>query len=461
MNADTIVAIATPAGRGGVGIVRISGKNSLTIATQLSQIKQIKPRFAHYCALVGKDNALIDTGIVLYFKNPNSFTGEDVIEFQVHGSPIVLDKLVNECLLLGARIAYPGEFSKRAFLNNKIDLTQAEAIADLISANSLTAAKMALRSLQGDFSKEIQLLNQKIIQLRMFIEATIDFPEEEIDFLNQGQVYEKLDIIFKQIQTIFSAAKEGSLLQEGINVVIAGCPNAGKSTLINKLARKDIAIVTEIAGTTRDVIRETILIDDLLIHLSDTAGLRESEDIVEQEGIKRTYKEIEKADLILLVVDINEQEFLVEQIIHLRELLGHNIQIIVIFNKVDLLSKQTIALSELNISSQKIIRDLEIKFALVSAKSGFNLHDLKTLIKKVVNFNPQEGQFLARRRHLFALENAKKFIQNAKVQLDDTKALELIAEDLRLAHLALCEITGEYSADDLLGEIFSSFCIGK
>lgn len=460
MNCETIVAIATPPGRGGVGIVRISGDESLAIAKNLTKAKTIKPRYAHYFSFSDRENNLIDSGILIYFKSPGSFTGEDVIELQVHGSPVVLDKLIDECLHFGARVANPGEFSKRAFLNNKIDLTQAEAIADLINANSLTAARMAIRSLQGDFSREIKLLNEQIIQLRMFIEAVIDFPEEEVDFLSLGQVNEKLSLIFNRLQAIFVASKQGSLLQEGFNVVIAGSPNAGKSTLINNLSRKDVAIVTDIAGTTRDVIKESVLIDDMLLNLSDTAGLRESDDIVEKEGIKRTFKEIEKADLILLVVDIKNIANLEAQLENIRTVLSKDIEVIIIFNKCDLLNDKEIKVFELDIE-KKITPIINTKFACVSAKSGYGLDVLKNALKKALNFKPEEGHFLARRRHIFALENAKHLLESANEQLHSHRALELIAEDLRLAHLHLSEITGEYSADDLLGEIFSSFCIGK
>ncbi len=446
MNVETIVAIATPPGRGGVGIIRLSGPKSYSIAIQLNGNKPLQPRAASFCSFYRNTSELVDQGLILYFKAPNSFTGEDVIELQAHGSPVVLDLLVKECINLGARLAKPGEFSERAFLNDKIDLTQAEAIADLIQASSQTAARMALRSLQGDFSNKINHLNEQLIHLRLYVEAAIDFPEEEIDFLNDGKVANLLQTIINELDLIRSQANQGVLLREGLSLVIAGRPNAGKSTLINKLAGREIAIVTEIAGTTRDVMREHILLDDIPLHIIDTAGLRESDDLVEKEGIKRAWQELKNADCVLLVVDVNDKqhyELLTQEI---KTALPGDIPIVTVFNKID----------TLQLSSK-----MEHNSVYLSAKSGEGTDFLKEIIKKSVGYQPNEGHFLARRRHLQALDDAKNSLIVGQKQLTDHRAGELLAEDLRLAHQSLCEITGEFSSDDLLGKIFSSFCIGK
>lgn len=446
MFADTIIAVATPPGRGGVGIVRLSGQKAYSIALKLNNAKDLEPRIARFCTFYSEEKEVIDQGLILFFKAPHSFTGEDVIELHAHGSPIVLDILLKQAVSYGARLARPGEFSERAFLNDKIDLTQAEAIADLISSSSETAAKMALKTLQGDFSKKIKQLNEQIIYLRMYVEAAIDFPEEEIDFLNDGKVASLLDAILDELRFIRSQANQGVILREGLSVVIAGKPNAGKSTLINRLAAREVAIVTEIAGTTRDVMREHILLDDIPLHLVDTAGIRTSEDLVEQEGIKRAWQEIHQADCILLVVDSNYPE----QQQHLLEELDRaslsKIPLITVFNKIDLLS-------ELPKSSDNTL--------YLSAKNGLGIDELKKRIKALVGYQPNEGQFLARRRHLEALDKAQQILVTGKHQLAAHQAGELLAEDLRLAHQVLGEITGEFSADDLLGSIFSSFCIGK
>lgn len=446
MSEDTIVAIATPPGRGGVGIIRISGPQAYTIAFQLNGQKTLKPRFASYCSFYKADKELIDQGLMLYFKAPNSFTGEDVIEIQGHGSPIVLDILTKECVALGARLARPGEFSERAFLNDKIDLTQAEAIADLINSSSQTAARMALRSLQGDFSAKINQLNEELIYLRLYVEAAIDFPEEEIDFLNDGKVGHLLQTILDKLNDIRAQANQGVLLREGLSLVIAGRPNAGKSTLINNLAGKEIAIVTEIAGTTRDVMREHIVLDDIPLHIIDTAGLRESNDPVEKEGIRRAWLELNHADCVLLVVDVNESEQHNTLTKEIRDALPDGVPIITVFNKIDTLNLPV---------------KTEHHMVYVSAKSGLGINELKSTIKQLVGYQPNEGQFLARRRHLQALDEAKQLLITGQTQLAEHRAGELLAEDLRLAHQVLCEITGEFTSDDLLGKIFSSFCIGK
>ena len=445
-NNDTIVAIATPPGRGGVGVVRLSGPMAFSIAQTLNGDVPLTPRVAHYCSFINRQGIVIDKGLALYFKGPHSFTGEDVVEFQGHGSPIVLDQLVSECLTHGARIAKPGEFSERAFLNQKIDLTQAEAIADLINASSETAARMAMRSLEGDFSKLIHLLNEKIIYLRLYVEAAIDFPDEEIDFLNDGKVATLLDEILLMLLRIRESANQGAIMREGLSLVIAGLPNAGKSTLINCLAGREVAIVTEIAGTTRDVMKAHILLDDIPLHVIDTAGLRETDDLVEKEGVKRAWEEVKKADCLLMVIDINDisaNEKLSET---LRLTLSEAIPIIKVFNKIDTALRQP---------------ELKDQTVFISAKTGAGMPLLKEKIKEVVGYHPSEGQFLARRRHLQALDTAKKLLLTGQKQLENHGAAELLAEDLRQAHQVLGEITGEFSSDDLLGLIFSSFCIGK
>lgn len=446
MAIDTIIAVATPPGRGGVGIVRLSGPQSYSIALKLNKEKKLEPRIARFCAFYSEKNELIDQGLMLYFKAPHSFTGEDVVEIHAHGSPIVLDMLLKQAVALGARLARPGEFSERAFLNDKIDLTQAEAISDLILASSDTSVRMALKTLQGDFSKKINHLNKQIIYLRMFVEAAIDFPEEEIDFLNDGKVSSLLHAILEELNTIRSQANQGVILREGLSLVIAGRPNAGKSTLINCLAGRDVAIVTEVAGTTRDVMREHILLDDIPLHIVDTAGIRDSEDLIEKEGIKRAWQELKRADCVLLVVDANYPEHQEELIKEIEQSLLTPIPIITVFNKIDLLALP-ITTSGNTVS--------------LSAKNGLGIDELKKLIKEVVGYQPNEGQFLARRRHLQALDDAKEVLTTGQKQLTVHRAGELLAEDLRSAHQILGEITGEFSADDLLGSIFSSFCIGK
>lgn len=443
---DTIIAIATPPGRGGVGIVRLSGPDAYSITLQLNGAKDLTPRLAFYGPFFNRQNEVIDQGLIIYFQSPHSFTGEDVVEFHAHGSPLVLDLLLKESLALGARMAKPGEFSERAFLNDKMDLTQAEAIADLISASSETAARMAVRSLQGDFSKKIHELNEKLIYLRIFVEAAIDFPEEEIDFLNDGKVAAMLAEIQQKLAEIRANASQGALMREGLSIVIAGRPNAGKSTLINCLAGREVAIVTDVAGTTRDLMREHILLDEIPLHIVDTAGLRESDDLVEMEGIKRAWQELSRADCVLMVIDINSKQTATELSEEIRKQLPKAVPIIHIFNKID------------SINQQPQILENEV---YLSAKLGLGLDLLKEKIKALVGYQPTEGQFLARRRHLQALDQAKDLLDAGQKQLIGLRAGEFLAEDLRLAHQTLCEITGEFSSDDLLGRIFSSFCIGK
>ncbi len=446
MTEDTIVALATPPGRGGIGIVRLSGPLAYQIGLKLSQKTQIAARQIVYTSFKDDQGESLDKGIMLFFKAPLSLTGEDIVELQAHGAPVVLDRLVKACLAQGARLAKPGEFLQRAFLNNKIDLAQAEAVADLIQASSVSAARLALRSVEGEFSQAVSELNRKIIQLRTYVEAAIDFPDEEIDFLNDGMVAQKVTHLITQLATLRAQAKQGSIMREGLSVVIAGEPNAGKSTLINCLANKDVAIVTEIPGTTRDVMREHIMMDDLPLFLVDTAGLRESVDVVEQEGIKRALSAIGSADCVLIVTE--HVHTLEENAWHalIKQHIAADVPIIFVLNKMDK-------------HAFKSIEDMQC--VPISAKYQQNIELLKQHIKQAVGFKPTEGLFLARRRHLQALDEAKSYLKEGLNQLQSHQAGELLAEDLRLAHQSLGEITGVFSSDDLLGQIFSAFCIGK
>lgn len=447
-NTETIIATATPPGRGGISIVRISGLLSKQIAeTVLGKIP--KPRYATYASFLDQSGNIIDEGIALFFPGPHSFTGEDVLELHGHGGPTIVDCLIKRILLLGARLARPGEFSERAFLNDKIDLVQAEAIADLIDASSIQAARSALRSLQGEFSKKIHSLVDAIIRLRMHVEAAIDFAEEEIDFLADQQITTDLVHILHELEVIQISAKQGSLLRDGITAVIAGKPNVGKSSLLNRLSGKEIAIVTDIPGTTRDVLRDYIVIDGMPMHILDTAGLRESTDVVEQEGIRRAHVEMAQADLILFVIDASHDDITTTN--NFFQTIPEQATIIIIRNKIDLIQEN----AKLEKWEKKTIISL-------SAKNSDGIELLKNYIKSSVGYQTTtEGIFSARQRHLDALERAKIFLLNGQQQLENQRAGELLAEDLRQAQLALNEITGEFTSDDLLGRIFSSFCIGK
>lgn len=456
VSSDTIAAIATPPGRGGIGVVRISGKKALSIGAELANLplEKIRPRFARYASFYSAQKDVIDQGLILFFPNPHSFTGEDVVELQGHGGPVVMSDLLNRCVELGARLARPGEFSERAFLNDKIDLAQAEAIADLIDASSQQAARAAVRSLQGEFSKRVNLLVEALIHLRMYVEAAIDFPEEDIDFLSDGKVETDTNALIKQTEQLLASAQQGSLMREGMSVVIAGRPNAGKSSLMNALTERESAIVTAIAGTTRDVLREYIHLDGMPLHLIDTAGLRESADVVEQEGIKRAWQEIEKADCVLLVSDINEQPEQEPERIwpEFVSRLPTRTPIVVVQNKIDQAGMEAAVLT--NAHNQTVLR--------ISAKQQLGLDALKNELKRIMGFNATlEGSFIARQRHLEAIKLALEAIRRGKQQLVEYAAGELLAEDLRLAQQHLSDITGQFTADDLLGKIFSSFCIGK
>ena len=453
INQDTIVAQATAPGRGGVGIIRVSGSLSTHVAERILG-KCPKPRYAEYLSFNSLAGTQLDQGIALFFNNPHSFTGEDVLELQGHGGPVVIDMLLKEiCQIEGVRLAQPGEFSERAFLNDKMDLTQAEAIADLINATSEQAAKSALHSLQGDFSKHIHTLVEKVIHLRMYVEAAIDFPDEEIDFLSDGKVAGDLAAIITQLDEVRQQAKQGSIMREGMRVVIAGRPNAGKSSLLNALAGREAAIVTDIAGTTRDVLREHIHIDGMPLHIIDTAGLRESPDKVEQIGIERAWDEIRQADHVLFMVDGTDTTETDPMQIwpEFMQQLPDGMKVTVVRNKIDL-------------SNEAVHLDKAGQYPLLrlSAKSTQGVDLLREHLKECIGFTgATEGGFMARRRHLDALERAAEHLDIGQTQLEMHVAGEILAEELRLTQQHLNEITGEFSSDDLLGKIFSSFCIGK
>ncbi|MFM2322529.1 MAG: tRNA modification GTPase MnmE [Pseudomonadota bacterium] len=451
---DTIAAVATPHGRGGIAVIRISGSNVQTIGKDLlGHLPKI--RYAEYLSFLAEDGTTIDEGLAIYFRAPNSFTGEDVLELQGHGGPIIANCLLQRVLQLGARLAKPGEFSERAFLNSKLDLVQAEAISDLIDAESEQAALAAVRSLQGEFSKRIDRMREALIALRMFLEASIDFSDETIDFLKDTELKRKLNAILLDIREIKNLAKQGTLLQEGISLAIVGPPNAGKSSLLNRLSAQESAIVTPHAGTTRDVIREKIQIDGLPLHIVDTAGLRITDDEIEQEGIKRTLAEIIKADYILWVIDhattpIGDLQFWQAQKAFLKNIVVDK-RLIIIRNKIDL--KQ---------ESADLSKEDSFDVIKLSAKTGEGLTLLRSYLKKRITYKvTAEGNFSARRRHLEALTNTEMALSNGILRLAEYQFPELLAEDLLVAQKYLGEITGQFTTNDLLGKIFSSFCIGK
>jgi tRNA modification GTPase len=442
---STICALASSIGKGGIGVVRVSGPLSQTIAQKMLGFVP-KPRYAHYGSFFDNNHVEVDKGIALFFPGPNSFTGEDVLEFQGHGGLSVMRSLIESSIALGAKPAEPGEFSKRAFLNGKMDLVQAEAVADIIEANSEQASRSALRSLSGVFSKQVNTLTRSIIELRVFVEATIDFSDEEIDFLQSEQVKEKTQGIQEEIQKILHSATQGAILREGLNVAIAGKPNAGKSSLLNALTQRSSAIVTDIAGTTRDVLRETIHINGMPLNIIDTAGLHESQDVVEKEGIRRAIDAIAKADVVLMMYDAQDQspDFSV-----LPETVDPK-KLLIIKNKIDLTGEKVERTVENNKTQLSIcakdIKGVDLLKQELADRAGLD--------------SGAEGVVLARKRHIIALEESLESISNALMQLDGG-AIELMAEDLRHAGQAMGGITGEFSSDDLLGEIFSSFCIGK
>ena len=446
----TICAQATPPGNGGVSIIRLSGPSALSIGQQLSHHTG-KPRYAHYGVFLDEHGNQLDQGISLYFPSPDSYTGEDVFELQSHGGQVLVDMLLSAAISKGAQLAKPGEFSERAFINDKLDLVKAEAIADLIHASSTQAARNAARSLQGDFSHQINHLLEQLINLRLFVEAAIDFPEEEIDFLANGKVAELLQQVTQQLHKVLKQAQQGKLLQEGMHVVIAGAPNAGKSSLLNALAGHDRAIVTDIAGTTRDILAETIAIDGLPLHIIDTAGLRESPDAVEQIGIARALRAIEQADHIILLDDYGHKHHPAKLWQTLMPNLPMPKHLTFVRNKIDLHQHQ-----------EKITQVDDITEVHISAKLHTGMDLLRHNLKQSVGYDSTlEGGFSARRRHIDALLRTQQYLHTGAQQLAHNAAGELLAEDLRQAQVCLNEVTGIFTSDDLLGKIFGSFCIGK
>ncbi|MEX0732579.1 MAG: tRNA uridine-5-carboxymethylaminomethyl(34) synthesis GTPase MnmE [Aquisalimonadaceae bacterium] len=447
MRVDTICAVATPPGQGGVGIVRLSGPDAGRIATQVAGGLPAA-RLAAYRSFRDEDGTLLDQGLFLWFPGPASFTGEDVVELQGHGGPVVLDRILRRLTALGARLARPGEFSERAFLNGRLDLAQAEAIADLIASGTEESARAAMRSLEGAFSREIRALVDALVELRVHVEAAIDFPEEEIDFLADGDVAARLKTVRDRLGAVKAAARQGQLLRDGMTLVIAGKPNAGKSSLLNQLAGHDAAIVTPVAGTTRDVLREQIQIDGMPLHIIDTAGLRESDNVVEQEGVRRARRAMDAADRVLLVVEdalgVTDAERAA------LAALPEGVAVTVVRNKVDISGRLP------RVDTVDGLREVRL-----SALTGAGVDMLRQHLKKCMGYVEAEGSFIARRRHLDALRRAEEALADAHQQLHGPVAGELMAEDLKRAQDALGEITGAFTSDDLLGEIFSSFCIGK
>lgn len=447
-SSQTIAAIATPPGRGGIGVIRISGPEVPRLCEEL--LGEVPaPRQASLRIFRDEKGEMLDAGIALFFPAPASFTGEDVLELQGHGGPMVLDMLLARVLSLGARLAEPGEFSRRAFLNDKIDLTQAEAIADLIDSGSQQAARAALRSLRGEFSLAVHSLTEAVTEARMHVEAAIDFPEEEIDFLSDTALRGRLERAMELCTQILADARQGALLREGMTVVIAGRPNAGKSSLLNRLAGYDAAIVTDIPGTTRDVLRERIHIDGMPLHIADTAGLRDEADVVEAEGIRRAKQEMLRADRILYVIDATRQ--LDDEAIQGETSdLPPDVPVTWVLNKIDLAGGRA-----------RYEQSQPARIHL-SATTGEGIDLLREHLKECMGYQGADsGTISARRRHLDALNRAQRHLEEAARQLVERRAGELMAEELRQAQLALAEITGEFTSDDLLGRIFSSFCIGK
>jgi tRNA modification GTPase len=447
---DTIAAAATASGRAAIGVIRVSGPDVPRIASEILGSLP-PPREAKAARFLGSNGEALDEGLALYFPAPRSYTGEHVLELQGHGGVLVIDLLLKRLLQLGCRMARPGEFSERAFLNGKIDIAQAEAIADLIDAGTAAAARAAVRSMQGEFSARIHELQHLITELRKLVEAAIDFPEEELDFLPGSALRRSLNAIFDRFESITAAAKAGALLREGLNVVIAGKPNAGKSSLLNRLVGDEVAIVTDLPGTTRDVLRQQVHLDGMPLNLIDTAGLRTAADVVEAEGVRRAVSELKKADRVLYVLDAAAGGFAAGDLAAALEPMPLGVPVTLIFNKIDL-TQAPARIDESKAPAQ----------IFLSAKTGEGLDLLRAHLKSCAGFQPGEsGALSARRRHLDALARARNCVEEARDILTRTRAFELFAEDLRRAQLALSEITGEFTSDDLLGEIFSSFCIGK
>jgi tRNA modification GTPase len=446
---DTIAAIATAPGRGAIGIIRVSGPKVPTLARELLGVVPA-PRSATFARFLDADGSAIDAGVALYFPAPASFTGEHVLELQGHGGAVVLDLLMRRVLALGCRAALAGEFSERAFVNGKLDVVQAEAIADLINAGTDAAARAAVRSMRGEFSARIEALQQRLTELRKLVEAAIDFPDEEIDFASHASLDRRLQEIAADFGGITAAARQGALLREGLNVVIAGKPNAGKSSLLNRLAGEEIAIVAALPGTTRDVLRQSLQVDGLTVNLVDTAGLRSTDDVIEAEGVRRARGEMQKADLVLYLIDAAAD---VSAETHAAPLddLPAGVPVVLVINKIDLLG-----------SSARIDAGVAPVQIHLSAKSGDGLELLRTHLKQLAGYQSADGGALsARRRHLDALTRAWRYVNEGAQNFSSARALELFAEDLRLAQDSLSEITGDFGSEELLGEIFRSFCIGK
>lgn len=451
-DADTIAAVATANGRAGIGVLRLSGPAALSIGERLAG-RSLRPRHAHHCRIRDRAGDILDDAIVIAFPAPRSFTGEDVVEIQGHGSPVVLQQILQTAVSEGARLARPGEFSERAYLNDRIDLAQAEAIADLIEASTDAAARAAMRSLQGEFSRQIHDLMEAVTKLRIYIEAAMDFPDEDVDFLADGDVEMWIEEVGADLDALRRAAGQGVMLSSGITLVIAGAPNAGKSSLMNALARRDTAIVTDIPGTTRDVLREPVDLDGLPVQLTDTAGLRDSHDLVEVEGVRRARAEIERADCLLFLVDASATKAwpTTREQVALRVGAALPNRVILVRSKIDLVSTAT-----------RMAAEDELPVVAISTLTGAGLDDLKQLIREQVGFaTDSQSTFTARARHLHALDQAADGLMAALETLRATSAGDLVAEDLRLVHEHLGEIVGTVSSDDLLGRIFASFCIGK
>lgn len=443
-NAATIAAIATAPGRGGIGVIRVAGASLLEFAEALSGRRPLARR-ATLCEFRAADHVVIDTGLLLYFPAPHSFTGDDVLELHGHGGPVVMQMLLVRCLELGARLADPGEFTRRAYLNGKLDLAQAEAVIDLIDAATTAAARSAVRSLQGEFSGEVRVLLQQLIELRALVEATLDFPDEEVDFLEAADAFGRLDRLEQRLTRVFERARQGRLLQGGLHVVLVGKPNVGKSSLLNRLAGDEVAIVTPLPGTTRDLVRSTLQVEGIPLHVIDTAGLRDTEDQIEKLGIERTWREIERADVVVLLLDARTGIGDTERVILAK--FPAKLARVFVYNKIDLTSR-----------AAERREEADGVAITLSARSGEGIELLRQELLRIAGWHPAEDVFIARERHLRALAETRQNIDAARRQLP---SLDLFAEELRLAQLALSRITGEYSADDLLGEIFGRFCIGK
>ena len=454
---DTIAAIATPPGRGGVGIVRLSGANAPKIAKQLidkgpnsQESQDLKARQAMFCSFFEQDGTPIDSGILIYYPGPASYTGEHVVELQGHGGRVVMSMLLDRVIALGARQARPGEFTERAFVNNKIDLVQAEAVAGLIDSVSSQAARSAIRSLEGEFSNNINDLLQRLINLRMLVESVLDFPEEEIDFIEDADIKEKLSACIEDIDRILVRARQGTILSNGLQLAIVGSPNVGKSTLLNRLAGREAAIVSTSPGTTRDIVEENILIAGAPLNILDTAGIRDTRDEVEEEGVKRALNAASRADVILLLIEYGQNIGKEEQ--RVLDTLPENVKTVVVRNKIDLSENKDDLLAK-NRNATEVF---------LSAKTGEGVDDLVQKLKTIMGMGDTgEDSYMARARHLNALSKTQEYLTTGQQRLENKNTLELLAEDLRMAQESLGTITGSFAADDLLGEIFSKFCIGK